>query len=143
MAATERGQNVSWSIPKPWPPRLPLTVASKSVTAPMIEQVLPNPVSVPQITSSWATNGLKYRSASGGRRVSVEMIPLSGGAIAWFGRSPLAVIADQKANRNVAPAVSTIVITRLITVAACVRLTKADTNRPIDPKAMAVANRTM
>ena len=32
--------------------------------------------------------------------------------------------------------------TRLITVAACVRLTSADTNSPIAPKANAVTSRT-
>ena len=54
----------------------------------------------------------------------------------------MAVIDDQNTKMNVAPAVSTIVMTRLMTVAAWVRLTSADTNRPIDPNAIAVANST-
>ena len=120
---------------------LPLTTASKSVTAAMTWQVPPNPVSVPQMTSSWATNGLKYSSASGGRRVRFE-ISESSRCAGWLGRNPLAVIDDQNTNRNVAPAVSTIVVTRLITVAAWVRFTNADTNSPIEPKQIAVANRT-
>ena len=107
----------------------------------MTWQVPPNPVSVPQMTSSWATNGLKYSSASGGRRVRFE-ISESSRCAGWLGRNPLAVIDDQNTNRNVAPAVTTIVVTRLMTVAAWVRFTNADTNSPIEPKQIAVANRT-
>ena len=53
---------------------------------------------------------------------------------AWpLGSSPLFVIDDQKMKMNPVPAVSAMTVTRLITVAAWVRLTSADTNRPTEP----------
>src|SRR5262249_3567176 len=117
IAATALGQYESRSTPNPWAVTSPW--APWSSTAERTPQVPPKPVSVPQITSSWARNGLKYRSASGGRRVSEASGEPSRTAGCWSGRKPeLAVIAVQNTNTNVAPAVSVIVRTRLITVAA-------------------------
>ncbi len=99
----------------------------------MIWHVPPKPVSVPHMTSSWATNGLNHMSASGGRRVSAST-GFSSRAAGWSGRNPLLpVIAVQKMKMNAVPAVRKMTATRLMTVAAWVRRTSADTNRPIAP----------
>ena len=91
----------------------------------------PKPVSVPHTTSSWAMNGLNHSSASGGRRPSDSIEPVV--AASPLGRKPWFVIVDQKMKMNPVPAVSAITVTRLITVAAWVRFTSADTNRPTAP----------
>ena len=109
IAATERGQNVSWSIAEP-------LVADVAVD---------HGVEVGHRRDDLAGAAEPRLGAAdhvelGDERVEVQQRlgrpPREGrdrasrrACAAWLGRNPLAVIDDQNTNRNVAPAVSTIV----------------------------------